>query len=337
VLIFYVKGVLLFSHIKKVFFFFLLALFCVGCQHGKNAREQFHSWLEENGKIKVLCTTVFVGELVRAVGGDEVDVLVLIPPRSDPHSYQLVKGDDEKFRRSDIIFSSGLGLEHRGALARYLSEKRAFALTGELEKDEIIMHGKIKDPHVWLDLSLWAKGVDVIVKTLVEKRKEERDNFLKRGEKLKESLRSQHKKIRSLLQRVPEKRRYLVTTHNAFHYFTRAYLATQEERDSGKWNHRCIAPEGLSPEGQINTRDLNAVVEYVLDHKTRAVFAEFGMSRDSIEKVVDAARSRGHNVTIAKKELYSDSVESSAEIIYQSIVERNARVIVEALIEGDIE
>lgn len=74
----------------------------------KRQHQEVRAWMEDNGKVKALCTTAFVGNLVRNVGRDEVDVLVLVNGQNDPHSYQLVKGDDEKFRRADVVFSLAL-------------------------------------------------------------------------------------------------------------------------------------------------------------------------------------------------------------------------------------
>jgi len=308
-------------------YFVILFLCSVGCQEA--GRKQFNSWLDENGNVKILCTTVFVGELVQAIAGEDFDVIVLIPPCSDPHSYQLVKGDDEKFRRADCVFSSGLGLEHRGALARYLSLHNAVSITTQLEKEEIITDGTTVDPHVWLDLSLWAKGVDCVVDVLAQKRERDRAVYKERGERVRRSLLRLHKKIRSLLQAIPDDRRFLVTTHNAFQYFSRAYLARDEEWLSGEWKKRCRAPEGLSPESQINTRDLYAVVEYILEHGVSTIFAEHGMNRDSIERLVDGARSKGHEVSIAKEMLYSDSLGTG--VTHIDMLEHNARIIAEAL------
>lgn len=316
---------------KKILFFIAILLITVGCR--QPGRDRFHRWLEESDKLKVLCTTVFVGELVQSVGGDDLNIIVLIPPQSDPHSYQLVKGDDEKFRRADCIFYSGLGLEHRGALARYLSSHNAVPVTAKLEKEEIIVDGVSIDPHVWLDLSLWSKGVDCIVETLSKKRAEHRNLYKENGKRVKETLLFLHEKIYSLLQAVPDDRRYLVTTHNAYQYFSRAYLATQEERRSGEWKRRCMAPEGLAPESQINTRDLYAVVEYIFEHKIPIVFAEYGMNRDSLEKVVKSARSKGHEISIAKERLYSDSMVSDEQMTHEKMLEHNAQVIVEGLHE----
>jgi len=98
------------------------------CQQLKERQERTRNWMANTKAIKVLCTTEHVACLVRSVGGDAVDTLVLIENGSDPHSYQLVKGDNEKFRVADLICSSGLGLEKGSSCARSLARYRAYPI-----------------------------------------------------------------------------------------------------------------------------------------------------------------------------------------------------------------
>src|SRR5689334_19504873 len=81
------------------------------------------------GKLKVLCTTSMVQKMVEGVGGEYVDCIALIQGESDPHSYQLVKGDDDKLAEADLLFFNGLGLEHGPSLASFLdTSPKAYAL-----------------------------------------------------------------------------------------------------------------------------------------------------------------------------------------------------------------
>ena len=88
----------------------LLSLLVVGCSSSPKKGE-LREWMEPSGKLKVLATTAFVQDLVQKVGGDHIDTLTLIKGDLDPHSYQLVKGDDEKLGFANLIFYNGLGLE----------------------------------------------------------------------------------------------------------------------------------------------------------------------------------------------------------------------------------
>ena len=108
--------------IQKLILFVML--FFSSCNKEGEERHHFVSWMQNDGKVKVLCTTAMVTDLVQSVGGDFVDCLTLIQGQSDPHTYQLVKGDNEKFHRADQIFFNGLGLEHGPSLADVLKDNQ---------------------------------------------------------------------------------------------------------------------------------------------------------------------------------------------------------------------
>jgi manganese/zinc/iron transport system substrate-binding protein len=285
--------------------------------------------MEENGKIKILCTTEQVGYLARAVGGESVDVLELVDGRNDPHSYRLVKGDNEKFRRADALFFSGLGLEASLSLRRCLPLYHGCDVGGEIVQKThgAIMVDSTVDPHLWMDLSLWAEGAQIIANKLSLIRPDLSSFFTQNAAAAKAKLLSLHEKIRAMMHSIPQEQRYLVTTHDAFHYFCRAYLATDEEVRSGAWRERCLSPEGFAPESQISTRDLDMVVSYILRHQVRELFAEAEMNQDSIQKIIDVCRERGYEVALSKDFLYSDTMDGT----YEKTMEHNADVIFRGL------
>jgi manganese/zinc/iron transport system substrate-binding protein len=314
--------------------FFLCGVFlCLfgllfGCQQLHQSQQRLREWMRDDGRIKVLCTTVFVAEIVRAVGGEDVDVYQLICGQNDPHSYQLVKGDNDKFLRADIVFCSGLGLEHGASLRRRLRRSDACYLGDEINaaNDLAISTGPTKDPHMWLDVGLWKNGSQIVSERLSAIRPELSEKFAERASETKRRLGLLDEKIFSLLQSIPLERRYLVTTHDAFHYFCRAYLATPEERRLGTWTHRCIAPEGLAPDSQISTQDVTSTVSYLLEHKIPVIFSEYGMNQDAIQTIVDVCQKKGFSVSITSDPLYSDTVAEGCNT-YESIMWYNAKVI----------
>ena len=91
----------------RYFLSLIIAIGFVSCKRNSFTND----WMsKENGKIKVLATTAMIADLVKQVGGDEVDVIILIQGDVDPHSYEMRKGDAEKFDHADLIFYNGLGL-----------------------------------------------------------------------------------------------------------------------------------------------------------------------------------------------------------------------------------
>ena len=150
---------------------------------------QFREWMRDNGKIKVLNTTGMINDLVKQIGGEHVDTLILIHEALDPHSYQLVKGDDEKLTFAQLIFYSGLGLEHGPSLHHYLQQNpKAISLGDLIERDNpglvISVNGQ-KDPHIWMDVSLWAKAIPFIVDSLSRHDPKHATVFQANGQKIK--------------------------------------------------------------------------------------------------------------------------------------------------------
>ena len=116
------------SWVLKFFGILLLAsmLFVslTGCGRKSGRAQKFSKWMAPNGKVKILSTTAQIGDLVEEIGGDRMDYWVLIQGDLDPHSYELVKGDDEKLSRADRVFYNGLGLEHGASLLNTLQNAR---------------------------------------------------------------------------------------------------------------------------------------------------------------------------------------------------------------------
>jgi manganese/zinc/iron transport system substrate-binding protein len=253
-----------------------------------------------------------IDDLVGRVGGERVVHIALVEGEMDPHSYELVKGDSEKFSLAQVVFYNGLGLEHGASLHYQLqAHPQAWALGDALQREypeEIIrMEGQV-DPHVWMDISLWAQTVDTLVSALTRVDPAGEEMYKKNGIALREEMMRAHQALYGLLQAVPEALRYIVTSHDAFNYFARAYLATREEVASGAWRQRFAAPEGLAPEGQIGLNDIQQVIQHLVHYNIHVVFPEANVSRDSLKKVVSVCKERGFMVRIAPQALYGDSM-----------------------------
>lgn len=301
----------------------MILLFLVGCSPA--AQTRLDAWMKDNGKLKVLSTTVQVGDLVAQVGGDRVDPIVLIQGDLDPHSYELVKGDGEKFQRADQIFFSGLGLEHGASLAKQLHDNpKALGVAEAIRAahpDRVLWKGKALDPHLWMDISLWKEGVPSIVAALSAKDPEGASYYEERGRKLVLELEEAHLALQEKLSQVPEAKRYLVTSHDAFHYFARSYLAEPGEID---WQKRALAPEGLAPDGQLNAMDIQRIIDFVKERQITVIFPETNVSRDSIKKICSAGKDLNLNVHICQEPLYGDA---TSGLSYLEMMQRNGEVL----------
>lgn len=320
---------------KKVFSLLFAILVFVGCSSPRGL-SSIELWAKQNGKVKVLSTTAMIDDIVGEIGGDRIDHIPLIMGEIDPHSYELVKGDDEKLSLAQIIFYNGLGLEH-GASLRYQLEHHSNAIgVGDavLKKDPsmILRVNQEIDPHLWMDVSLWSKIIDPIFEALSQIDPAGKEEYQMRADTLREKMLQEHRQIYRDLQAVPQEKRYLVTSHDAFNYFTRAYLAAPDEKTMAEWKKRFDAPEGLSPEGQLSASDIQAVIDHLIKYNIQIVFPESNVSRDSLKKVVHACARSGLIVTISQDALYGDAMgpAGSDADTYLKMIRHDADVLIEA-------
>lgn len=304
------------------------------CQYYRSSEQQ---WYADNGKIKVLSTTAMISDLVSQVGGEHIDSLILIRGELDPHTYQMVKGDDEKLAYADIIFYNGLGLEHGPSVQKHLGEKENAVALGDAvlheNPDRILHYNGQLDPHIWMDISLWAETVPYIARTLSEADPDHAADYQANAKALISQMEKAHSAVKNKVHRIPEKKRYLVTSHDAFNYFARAYLATDSEIKDGQWQKRFAAPEGLSPESQLSANDIQMIIDHMKRYDIEVIFPESNVSRDSIRKIVEAGHEHGMIMTIATAYLYGDAMgpPGSAGDSYLKMIWHNAETLTEYL------
>ncbi|NGX51582.1 MAG: Periplasmic zinc-binding protein TroA [Chlamydiae bacterium] len=314
----------------KTLWILSLTFFCCSCGGGGIS----DSYMEANGKTKVLSTTAMIDDLVGTIGGEEIDHVSLIQGNIDPHSYELVKGDGEKITRADVVFFNGLGLEH-GASLKNQFEKHPNAIPlgnrvyAEKRDSFILVDGQI-DPHIWMDIALFSELIDPIVQALERANPECSALFRERGGQLKEKMVAKDRELVRLMRSLPSEKRFLVTSHDAFHYFTRKYLAEPGELD---WERRLIAPEGLAPDGQMGIMDIKEVTDFLFENKVEVVFPESNINRDALKKIVSICREKGLDVTIAEIPLYGDTMggEGAGAESHMEMIEHNVQTLIRNL------
>jgi len=313
---------------SKKFFRPLLLIFLlivsVACQRKETASS---TWMEETEKIRAVATIAQIGDLAREVGGERVTVAVLVQGKLDPHSYELVKGDGEKLQCADLIFFNGLGLEHGASLSEWLrTSNKTVALGDALLRrapEKILYKGDVIDPHLWMDVSLWAETIEPIAQAFAAIDPEGASYYFERAAQLSQRMQAAHLEIRETLQQVDASKRYLVTSHDAFQYFTRSYLA---ELDEENWKERFEAPEGLAPDGQLSAVDIRRIIDYLKNHQICTLFPESNVNRDSIRKIASVGKSIGLNVRICEEPLYGDAMDGE-ESHYLDMMRHNAKTI----------
>lgn len=297
----------------------------VGCSSGSGRGARLNEWMRDSSELRILCSTAQIGDLVSQIGGERVKVWVLIQGDLDPHSYELVKGDDEKLIHSDCIFYNGLNLEHGASLSSFLhSSPRAVALGDKVAASHpkiILKRGDIVDPHLWMDVSIWKLVIDPILSQLTLMDPEGSSYYQKRASFLESAMEQAHLDIRDKLHQIPAHKRYLLTSHDAFRYFTRGYLADDHESD---WHKRFAAPEGLAPDGQLSPVDIQRMIDYLREHRVSVLFPESNVSRDSIKKIASAGTELGLEIRVCNETLYGDSMSG---LSYLEMMHKNADVV----------
>lgn len=308
----------------------LFLCFLAGCERVEERAKTTHQWMTTEGKLKILSTTAMINDLVIHIAKEHAATTVLIQGNLDPHSYQLVKGDDEKLKNADIIFYNGLGLEHGASLQHNLeTNSRGVPLGNLIQKNfpEKIYYVQSQiDPHIWMDLSLFSESIPFIVEELSKKDPEHQEQYKENGANLHKELLLVHEKVKEKIHEIRKEKRYLVTSHDAFNYFTRAYLS---EPDEENWEVRFQAPEGLAPDSQLSSADIQHILNYLAEYNINVIFPESNVSQDSIRKIINAGKQKGLVVRIANDPLYGDAMGApgSPGDTYPKMLEHNALII----------
>lgn len=301
--------------IKKVLVsFFILILVSIGivaCSFGSSSNN-FSSWIQSD-RPRVLCTTAIIEDLTHKIGHEKISCLSLITGEMDPHSYEIVKGDDEKFSMADLVISNGLALEHSASMQYQLQTHKNLLPLGDFVKkerpDEIIYIDGQVDPHIWMDFSLWSACVDLVADELTKLLPEEKNFFEARAVEVKQEFSKADKKLYEIIQSIPEKKRYLVSSHDAFNYYVRRYFSLPNERDlNGEIGPRMRALQGLAPDEQINPLDIKRIADHIVEHEITIIFPEANLSQDSLRKVVDATVKNGRQVELCEEALLGDTL-----------------------------
>lgn len=273
--------------------------------------------------IRAVATTGMVADLVRNVGGEDVEVVQLMGEGVDPHLYKASPGDVSQLNRADMIFYSGLHLEGKMAdvLAHLGRKKPACAVAEQIPKERLLEVGdELYDPHVWFDVSLWRETVDSVETTLAAFDPPHADAYRQRAETYRAELAELDDECRRRISQIPAERRVLVTAHDAFHYFGRAY------------DLEVKAIQGISTQAEAGIKQINELVEFISRRGVKAVFVETSVSERNVEALVEGCRALGRQVEIGGH-LYSDAMgqPGTPEGTYAGMVRHNVDAIVKAL------
>lgn len=276
--------------------------------------------------IRAVATTGMIADAVAAVGGDRLTVEGLMGPGVDPHLYRASEGDVRRLAEADVVFYNGLHLE--AAMAQVLEQMQGRILTVAVaeavpESDRLAPpeFAGAYDPHVWFDVNLWSLAVERIRAALAELDPAHAEVYRANAAAYQAELEALDAYVREQAARVPPERRVLVTAHDAFNYFGRAY------------GFEVRGLQGISTAAEASTADVQALAEFIVARGIPALFVESSVPPRTIEAVQAAAQARGLEVRIGGQ-LFSDALGSpdTPAATYPGMVRHNIDTIVAALL-----
>lgn len=308
----------------------MLVVFCAalisGCSGSSNESETASQ--EANGserKIVAVTTIGMIADIVENVGGERVSVQALMGPGVDPHLYKATPGDIRKLNEADMVFYNGLHLEGKMAdvLASLGNRKPSIPVAQDTPRDRLLEFEKapeFPDPHIWFDVKLWMLAVDKARDALIEFDPENREFYNRNAAEYVQKLEELDRYVAQEIATIPEERRVLVTAHDAFGYFGRAY------------GIEVAGLQGISTATEASLLDIQRIVELLVKRRIKAVFVESSVPRRTIEAVVAGSKAKGHEVVIGG-ELFADAMGESGtpEGSYIGMVRFNVDTIVGAL------
>ncbi|MBX3445021.1 MAG: zinc ABC transporter substrate-binding protein [Planctomyces sp.] len=295
-----------------------------GCSEGA-ARRPSSSPSGDPG-LTVVVTTGMVADLVRNVCGEHARVVQLMSSGVDPHLYKPTTSDITQVTSADLVVYNGLMLEGglQSALERAAQRgRRVVAVASGLPDDRIRRSEQLEghpDPHVWMDVRAWSDCLDVIVEALSELDPPHAAEFRANAERYRGELKQLDDYCRRVIASIPESQRWLVTAHDAFEYFSRAYGIPVR------------SVQGITTESEPGVEDINALVAFLRERRIPALFVESSVSDRNLQAVIEGARRGGAEVAIGGR-LFSDAMGQPGEYegTYIGMLDHNATVISRAL------
>lgn len=275
---------------------------------------------------RIVCTTGMVADVVRHIAGPHAQVVALMGEGVDPHLYKPSPGDVRLLSDADLIVYSGLHLEGKmGEVLEQLSRtKPVIAVAEHIDPARLMAVDGAHDPHVWFDVELWSQTIAPMQDALTRYAPAHAADFAANADAYRVRLLALHAEARDALAALPPEARVLVTAHDAFGYFGRAY---------GLEVH---AIQGLSTDSEAALKDINALVDLLVARRIPAVFVETSVPPRTIEALREGCRARGHEVRVGGS-LFSDAMGApgTPEGTYEGMVRHNVRTILEGLAAPD--
>lgn len=295
---------------KKIYLVFIILLFVfTGCQV---------KTIKDKDKSVIMCSTEVIDDLVRAVGGDFIETSLAIKSGNDPHSFSATERDIIRITDSSLIVYNGGGLEGRleWALSKIGNITPAVSIIKNIPEDKLIYKDKVLNPHIWHDAILWKSVVTFIADNLVKMNEENKQVYYQNEEIVLYTLTALDKYIKEQVALIPKEKRVLVTEHDAFAYFGKAY------------GFETLSIQGISTYSEVSSIDINQLADILIEKNVDTIFLEATVPARNIKLLQSTLKARGHYVKIGGT-LYADTLGHNNT--YDKMMRHNIDTIVSAL------
>ncbi|MBA1353333.1 MULTISPECIES: manganese ABC transporter substrate-binding lipoprotein MntC [Staphylococcus] len=275
----------------------ILILFLSACGKGNN-----DSTSQSNEKIKVVTTNSILYDMVKNVGGDNVEIHSIVPIGQDPHEYEVKPKDIKALTDADVVFYNGLNLEtgngwfenalsqanksyEDGSVVKVSKNVKPLYLNGAKEGDE-----SKQDPHAWLSLDNGIKYVEEISKALIKKNDKYKDDIQSNTKDYIAKLEDLKKESHDKFNDIPKEQRAMITSEGAFKYFSKQF----DIKPGYIWE--------INTEKQGTPEQMKQAVKFVQDNNLKHLLVETSVDKKSMQSLSEET-----NLDIYG-EVYTDSI-----------------------------
>ncbi len=277
----------------------------------------FHITCLAQEKPKVLATASMIWDMAKNIGGEHLDIQCIVPIGGDPHLYDPTPKDVKSVANAQLILKNGLTFEgwFNELIENSGTKAKSVIVTEGIQPVQSLTYENATDPHAWMNVTNAYTYIENIKKAFIELLPEKTAFFEKNYQNYLQELKKLDAYILKKIQSIPEEKRVLITSHDAFQYYGRRYGIQLE------------AILGVSTDADVQTSDINRLNKVIKERKVPAVFIESTINPKLLKQLA-----RDNNIAVGG-ELYADSIgdkESDAST-YIDMLKHNTDTIVKGL------
>lgn len=300
---------------KYAIFAAVIIAFLTACQTKTSANKN---------RAVIMSSNEIIHDMIKSIGGDFIEARSATRPGSDPHLYKATEKDLISITDSSLIIYNGSHLERRleWAIGKIGNITPAISITGYIPEDKLIRREKSRktNPHFWHDASLWRQTASFIADNLTEMNPVNEPVYRRNEEIYIYKLNELDKYIREKTAGIPKNKRFIVTEHDAFAYFGKAY------------GFQTLSLQGIDTSEEISSADINRFADIIAEKNIHTVFTEASFPDRNIRLLQSILKSRGYFVKIGGV-LYSDTLIAGGS--YEDTMRYNIDTIANALEDGN--